>query len=352
MINFSLGLLFLLVSCGKPIVDKKESLNKSVSALHAGISEGILLETPMSQNFDYLPLKGELKSKNKYWSGDSWRLDKGAINLRWNSPLKEGFNYLSPGARQAFTYPKKMLEELSPAEKYDLYMGRYDYPLKWEVDFLARSGSLSWEGLCHGWAGATINHPEPSPKILTNPDGVEIPFGSSDIKALLSWAYSKVLIKNEESLGKRCEDDGDYESDYHENCNDDLSALSFHVVLTNKIGLRSQPIIADMDRFKEVWNHPILSYSSTIEKMVSAPHGRTGIIKTQMVYLDVIEKNSWEKHPPIKSKMTVRYELKIDKGGNIIKGRWLSRERPDFLWTIKEQTQFEGYLGGILDLLK
>ena len=233
MEKYLLFLIFFLASCGKPITEEKE-YSYSTNALHDGISTAILLEVPMSLNFDYLPLKGELKSKNKFWSGDSWRLDKGAINYRWNSPTQEGFNYRSPGSREAFTYPRAMMEKLSPAEKYDLYMGRYDYPLKWEVDRVARSGSSSWEGLCHGWAGATINHPEPEPRIMTNPDGIEIPFGSSDIKALLTWAYSKVLIGDEESLGKRC----DEEDSFHENCDDDLSALSFHVVLTNKLGLR------------------------------------------------------------------------------------------------------------------
>lgn len=340
--------LFIICGCGKPITESKETA-RYISALHEGISTEILLDRTMSLNFDYLPLKGELRKKDRFWSGDSWRLNRGAINLRWNSPEKEGFDYLSPGPREAYTYPKAMLERLSPAEKYDLYMGRYDYPLRWEVDSLARMGSQSWEGLCHGWAGATVNHPEPSPKIMTNPDGVEIPFGSSDIKALLSYAYSKVLIKDEESLGKRCEEDNALLS---ENCDDDLSALSFHVVVSNKIGLRSQTLIADMDRYKEVWNHPILSYESTIEKMVSAPHGRTAVIRTKLIYLDVVEKNSWEKHPSVKSRMTVKYELKIDKAGNIIDGRWLTRERPDFLWTIEGREKFEGYLGGVMDLLK
>lgn len=340
-------LLLFIVSCGKPITEEKLT-RRSVSALHDGVSEEILLDTTMSLNFDYLPLEGELLSQGKFWSGDSWRLDRGAINIRWNSTEQEGFNYFSPTFREAFTYPKHLMERLSPAEKYDLYMGRYDYPLRWEVDSAARSGTEAWEGLCHGWAGATINHPEPSPKIMVNPDGVEIPFGASDIKALLSWAYSKALIKENESLGKRC----DEEDSFHDNCDDDLSALSFHVVLANKIGLRSQAVIADVDRYKEVWNHPILSYKSTVELERKTTKGRIVVISTQMTYLDVVEKNSWEKHPPVKSKMRVRYSLTIDKEGNIIKGSWLSRERPDFLWTIQEIENFDGYLSGIKDLLK
>lgn len=240
------------------------------------------------------------------------------------------------------------MKELSPAEKYDLYMGRYDYPLKWEVDFFARGGTADWEGICHGWAGASIHHEEPNPKVVKNPDGIEIHFGSSDIKALLSYAYSKVLISINESIGKRCETEDEIE----DKCNNDLEAHIFHVVLANKLGLRAQTVIADMDRYKEVWNHPLIKYESKIEKYVSITAGRKAIVKTKLTYLDVVEKNSWTPHPPVISYMTTRYELHLDEKGNILSGKWLSRERPDFLWVVQKQYKFDGYLDGVLNLVE
>lgn len=175
------ALLLLLSSCGKPI--EEEKTRKEVSTYVSGVSENILLETSMSYNFDLLPLEGKVRGSGRYWSGSSWRSSQGSINLRWNTPSKEGFGHKSPTRREVFTYPIKKMKELSPAEKYDLYMGRYDYPLKWEVDFFARGGTADWEGICHGWAGASIHHEEPNPKVVKNPDGIEIHFGSSDIKA-------------------------------------------------------------------------------------------------------------------------------------------------------------------------
>jgi hypothetical protein len=42
-------------------------------------------------------------------------------------------------------------------------------------------------GLCHGWAPASITYAEPKPITVTNADGITIPFGSSDIKAQLTY---------------------------------------------------------------------------------------------------------------------------------------------------------------------
>lgn len=344
----TLFVLVLLYGCGKAITSSEETFFFESPIHHSGVSEEILLDTKMSLNFDLLPLNGEIKGNDKLWSGDSWRLKNGAINYRWNSPKKEGFNYQSPTRREAFTLPTEMLKKLSPSEKYDLYMGNYDYPLKNEVDHFARFGTEDWEGLCHGWAGASVNHKEPEPRIMLNPDGVEIYFGASDIKALLSYAYSKILIRDEDSLGKRCEEKGEDE----DRCNEDLGALSFHVVISNKIGLRGQSVILDIDRYKEVWNHPVKSYEAKVLKSINTPKGRRIEIKTKLTYIDVIEKNSWERQRTLRSYMTVRYELELDKRGNIIDGKWLSRERPDFIWTIQRAEKFEGYLSEVMNLLK
>ena len=340
-------ILLLVVGCGKSITEEGSN-RKSQNALLSGVSEEFLLDTNMSLNFDLLPLKGEVKREGKLWSGDSWRLQNGAINYRWNAKVKEGFTYISPGPREILAYPKEKMMELSPGEKMDLYNGDYSYPFRWEVDTLARSGQFSWEGICHGWAGASINHAEPGPVTVTNPDGIEIYFGSADVKALLSYAYSKVLIGDNDSLGKRCEDlDGDL------NCDDDLSALTFHAVLTNVMGLRGKSIIVDVDRGREVWNHPILSYESTINSLKGTQSGRTAIVTTKIKYIDVVEKNLWEKgNADMVSYMTIKYKIVMDENSNMISSEWLSYERPDFLWTVKKQDIFSGRLAKLINLIK
>jgi hypothetical protein len=50
--------------------------------------------------------------------------------------------------------------------------------------------------------------------------------------------------------------------------------------------------------------------------------------------------------------MTFKYEINVNQYGTMISGKWLSRDRPDFLWETKKTDAFEGYLSGIKGLLK
>ena len=82
--------------------------------------------------------------------------------------------------------PFAPLKALSPAEKYDIFMGKFSYPtVKFEWARTSASHP-QWYGLCHGWAPAAIVYDEPNPVTLTGPSGVKVPFGSSDVKALLT----------------------------------------------------------------------------------------------------------------------------------------------------------------------
>lgn len=340
-------LIFFLLcsSCGKPITDSgPDQFQNTLS-----VPEKMYLGTSVSLQFDLLPLKGAAISNGNLWSGDSWRLNRGAINYRWNSSKGETFNYLSPTPRELVAIPIEALKKLAPAEKYDIYMGRYDYPLKYEVDSLARRGIHSWEGLCHGWAAATIIHRAPKPITVKNPDGIDVPFGSSDLKALLSYAYSKIIISDQDMLGQRCDRNSLV---YEDPCDDDLSPLEFHASITNQIGLRGQSFIADIDRYQEVWNHPVVAYESKVQNSSANSHGRILTISTQITYLDLIENNSWLHQKNIYSYMTFKYEINLDKKGAMVNGRWLSNERPDFLWIVKQANPFKDYLAPLQELIK
>ena len=343
--------LLTLVSCGKPITEEKAP-GKYVSALQAGVSETTLLNQTMYMNFDFLPLAGETNHQMKYWSGDSWRLKFGSINYRWNSLQPVGRNYVSPHARDLKKLSLEDLKALAPTEKYDLWMGRYDYPLKKLVEDYLPAVPLDWEGLCHGWAGASLNHPEPAPLTLENPDGIMIPFGSADIKALLTFYYSLENVDEHLQVGKRCEGVNSLTED---RCDEDVTPADFHIILTNKIGLRGESFIVDIDRDVEVWNHPIVSYRTTILKDIRGGNRRM-VLRTSLYYVDVVEKNYW--YPTIGtlshiiSKQQLDYELYLSPDGNIIGGKWLSRNRPDFIWTIGKVKEFTGYLTGLKSLVK
>jgi hypothetical protein len=155
-------------------------------------------------SFDSLPMEGGVDAAHMPWSDNYWESDWAGISLRWNTfnehqldpdgneslDKYSTFAYTPPTREQVKAMSKDALKKLSPAEKYDILMGRYDYPtVRAERD---RTGPDmdDWQGICHGWVPASINHPEPNPAEATNTDGVVVPFGSTDVKALLSHYYA------------------------------------------------------------------------------------------------------------------------------------------------------------------
>lgn len=341
---------FILASCG-PAPDMPEYKSASVE----------LLDTKDEKTFYSLPLKGEVRNGEKYWSGDYWALNKGMINLRWNSPLQEDWDYISPTRDELNWMTPERIAQLSPVEKFDLYMGRYDYPLKDEVYSYARRNAADWEGICNGWAPASMNHNEPTPKTVTNPDGIPIQFGSSDIKALLSYYYAFIhRVENTHQLGRRCPRGSGW-FNWNRDCQNDLNAGSFHIVLTNKVGKRNESFMVDIERFKEVWNHPVLSYVSRVEgedkpEDESVP-GTVKILKirTKVTYVDESENNTWEpvRGTPYQSTVTREYSyfLNLNLNNEIIGGKWISSDRPDFLWTMGPAPKFLGLIEGLGTLL-
>ena len=186
---------------------------------HASSWDEVNSPANMNRNYDYsfsnLPLSGSLDQKNMPWSDNYWESDWGGISLRWKSltddqldpdqavPVDKPslFSYVPPTKSQVKTMTKDQLAELSPAEKYDILMGRYDYPtVKSER---ARTGPemKEWQGICHGWVPAAINNAEPSPTEAVNADGVTVPFGATDLKGLLSYYYG--VPAYEYARGKR-----------------------------------------------------------------------------------------------------------------------------------------------------
>ena len=313
------------------------------------------------RNFYQLPLKGIVKEKNKYWSADYWPLNKGNINYRWYAKKnKTGFNLKSPDLSTIRKMTIPQLAELSPSEKYDLFTGRYDYPLKKEVEAKSSNPRAQiWEGICHGWAPATMNHPEPHPKLMKNPDGIEIPFGSSDIKALLSYYYANgFLIPDTFQMGRRCFRGRWINRDRE--CNQDLNAGAFHIVLANRLGIDGIGVIGDLNRYTQVSNKPIISFQSSVLRKSaagsrSAP-GTTEVIRLRTTVNYVKDKgHDWR---PVlgTSKQYYKqdiyeYELELNNQGIIIGGEWISSDRPDFLWTIPKQLVFTGLFSRLPELL-
>lgn len=155
----------------------------------------------MNDAYEYkltkLPTSAHLPKERAPWSDNYWQSNRGGISFRWfGTNYKETdkdkpayFNYLLPTKEEVLKMTEAQLKKLSPAEKFDILHGRYDYPTVMAERARTSPEAKNWEGLCHGWIQAAIHHPEPEPNVGVNPDGVVVPFGSADIKGLMTYYY-------------------------------------------------------------------------------------------------------------------------------------------------------------------
>lgn len=330
-------------------------------------------------NYNSLPAKAEVLDTRFGWSESYWPSNLGGIAYRWNSPNPRPFGYTFFTKEEVLKMSDKELSELSPSELYDIAMGDYDYTLSKKVLKKYSPNDFWWEGICHGWALAASNYAEPDKTIVTNKDGVKVPFGASDVKGLLSMhdAYNSKGIYAR--VGDRCSVEGKVEGEAFEEDGEvsfpskkdaeksqcaDVNAGAFHVVLASMIGINSQGFVADVDRFNDVWNQPITGYDSTFIRDISlnSEDIKNGVdkkiqIQTKMTYGDELEFYTPEeaskgtlsfvsKDPvtgtgaQLNTTRAYEYILELDRFGNIIGGEWISESRPDMLWMKTKDVKF------------
>jgi hypothetical protein len=301
--------------------------------------------------FSALPLKGTLTAEKMPWSETFWPNKAGSINLRWNQAIPTGFNDRSPTATEAKSMTREELARLSPSEKYDLYMGRYDYPLKNEVKEIASTRAKWWAGVCDGWAPIALQYFEPKPVDAVNPDGISIPFGSSDIKGLMSYFAAKKAKFETQQVGLRCNPASRVFG--RASCND-INAGALHVVLANQLGILKEGFVMERDPGPQIWNQPVYGYESQVigsAKTSTRQASRAVLVRTTIFYADELDQSQWE---PVTGTaafkvgtLNTTYSLDLDSQGNIMGGEYQSSQRPDFVWKTTKKVVFDGYFDGL-----
>lgn len=338
-----------------------------------------IARSSMITNYDDLPPAANLADNRYAWSETYWPSNKGGIAYRWSHPDPRPFKYQLYKKEELQAMSQTQIGQLSPAELYDIAQSDYNYTLTKKVLAKFSTRDLWWEGICHGWAQAAANYPEPMPVVVTNREGIRVPFGASDVKALLAgheaWNYGGTFG----FVGKRCrirgkvpgeEDARDGQlpiptpADFNSPDCRDVNAGAFHVVVTNLIGIHSRSFVADIDRMNDVWNQPVYGYSSSVknEEAVSPEHRMTGVerrirVATTFTYGEELQfwtpervaqglDNFVSKDPvtgtnsqEFRSK-NYEYILELDGAGKIIGGEWISETRPDFLWIYDRAPKF------------
>jgi len=303
-----------------------------------------------SFEFDLYKLGKQGKLQQTPWSDSYWPSFQSGIAHRWYTANPEDFTYKLYNKNELRRLSNDELASLSPAEKYDIFVGRYDYPTVQSEWRRTNAGDAQWEGLCHGWAPASLFYSQPNPITLTNEDGINVPFGSSDIKALLIYFVAEYQERSRTAfLADRCEYDIK-ENPMLENSTSckDLNAGSFHVILANQIGIQNQGFVIDRDRSVQVWNQPMASFTSeVVGEVESSLEGASSAIHiaTEISYAKETTP-SWFAHKPYLMSEKYQYVVELDSNKRIIGGTHISWDRPDFAWKT-EIADFSNYFASL-----
>jgi hypothetical protein len=298
-----------------------------------------------------LPVEGVLSRLP--WSDTYWPSNQGSINVRWNQEHPTGFSYDSPDREELLLMPKSEIAKLAPSEKYDIFMGRYSYPLRREVSRYANPFAVDWAGICDGWSIAAIQYAEPQVVEVKNPDGIVVPFGSSDIKGLMSFSVVAHFRANSVQVGLRCA--LRRKLDLLSPCGD-VNAGSLHIVLANELGIKKEPFIVEVEQGREVWNQPAFGFKAIFLGSAVPEDGVSGVlVHSTLWYSDELDHPEWE---PVTGttrfqagKLDLDYILDLDQSGNVIGGEYVSSSRhPDFIWKPTRHLEFKGSMDGVNSL--
>jgi hypothetical protein len=227
---------------------------------------------------------------------------------------------------------------LSPLEKYDLYMkkahGQTTNAAETEANRLDRSFVAGADGHCDAWALASIVTPEPTQGV----DMYGIHFSVGDLKALIVDSY-----ENYSNLFV-------YGQKYNDSSSDPLDIYpdQFQRVVQAELFDKGQPLIMDKDPGEEVWNTPI--YKAEFQVVADATDSHTMHVTAYISTVSAVKENAFANNPDYVGSVTVdyiyTYDLLGEKQGDgsflVKSGSWTGdsiSDHPDFVSVFTDQLQ-------------
>ncbi len=306
-----------------------------------------------------LPRTGE--ATKTPWAASYWPVYQDSINYRWDGASSE-----SPSAKYARAFgldPAAVEDAVSRSNGVDGSGGdacTTTSQCASGESCSKRRGQTSgrciptWWGICHAWSPAAILEPEPKHAVTLG----GVTFKVNDIKALVELGYDDNVAK---SVSGRCEISSGERFDANgrptnTDCRD-TNPGTWHVVVTNLLGLRGQSFVEDRTRDDEVWNQPLRGYrvtsltevsASEANRLVTGDTGSYSFNARAVKLYDVKMTASYISESPsstdgnLSSRIATytktdsyRYVLEVDAAGKIIGGEWVGTSKkahPDFLW--------------------
>ena len=317
------------------------------------------------------------------WSDDYWGLYLGVLGHRYadnkfpsSTDWKVNFDYIqrNPAAAVLASNDQNAINQLSPSEKYDILVGDQQFSLTkqmWEEGrkYYERYGQVElWMGICHGWAPAAymLRRPVNGVTVLAADGQTSLSFSPSDIKALASLLWAKVSPQVK-FIGGRCNDknpqaDPQTGRILAQNCFD-TNPGTWHLAIVNQIGVSQRSMVMDATYDYEVWNQPVLAYSSSYfnpasgaavtslaeatvskaqfnnDKFAAYRGAQTDSIVGVAMEVEYLVETAPSVNSPDSPhrdrvmKVRYLYDLELDISGKIIGGEWYQNAHPDFLWT-------------------
>ncbi len=365
-------MMLCLGSCGaEPEIAKEQvSYANAADAYQAPLErwsvndDASLFKTPLEYNLARLPVQGSVAQNP--WVGSYWPTFLDSINHRWAGPNQE-----SPAHKYGRAFGVSNVESnVSRFHGLDSVRGSscsnygscgQGMMCGHKAGYAQGSCVPLWWGICHAWAAASILHEEPQHAVVHN----GVTFNVTDLKALLTLVYNTAETKQISLRCERSKSEISYDAAHRpvESACRDSNAGTFHLVLTNFIGLQRRAFIEDRSMDSDVWNQPVRQYRVLQMKEISQ-HKANRVLgiggsdypynhaAQRFVYVSMDVGYLREAAPDVDGFLGNRvneftfhdiynYVLELDRHGNIIGGEWANISKrpdgakdghPDFLW--------------------
>jgi hypothetical protein len=288
----------------KPAVDDTKVDATGKAEAWGPADNPFLFGPSLEQRATALPATGEATSIP--WAGSYWPVYLDSINYAWDGPGSD-----SPAKKYEKAFGGSGVEDaVSQYHGIDAQSGRTactdDSACNSKIGEACakRAGKTSgyciptWWGICHAWGPASILLPEPKQPVTVN----GVTFKVNDLKALISLVHDRT---NSKFASQRCDlsaSAGEVTYDSFGRPTDpacrDTNPGTFHLLLTNYLGIQKASFVYDRTWDAEVWNQPLRGYRINSQREVSATEangliGVTTVGGTTVMRSGTVAQGAW-----------------------------------------------------------
>ena len=321
----------------------------------------LLLSLSIYSTATFAQLKAEVKNGN--WGGYWWSMIRGETVMGWSdghgrkewkeTDIKRFTKCLEKWEKACEPFSANQAVALSPLMKFDLYVKKLldkayntapvtqlaktsDNELK--IHYIGNNTdhphweSQGYAGKCIGWALASIDFAEPTQDLVLE----GILFKPADIKAILSTLYNggQFFVPDNYVVGEAFRDAYGTEKEF-----EDVLPKQFIIALQETIGVRKKALVADLDPYDGVWNHPVFAYDIKIEKQTTKQITGTLTIKyaNDQVGLDEVFSTQTKREDHLSRSLKFQATIPVKWNGDfkkVISSKWLGKSvdiHPDSL---------------------